>query len=94
MDGVPILVSPSLTRISNTNDNYCVGPTHIQVNQCRLDLPNIQTVQNLVKLGPRTFSIQKLSKKTLKSDVSCHAVSHAHIVLLYRLPQRKGLSPV
>ena len=30
---------------------------------------------------------------TLKSDVSCHAVTHAHIVPLHRLPQKKGLSP-
>ena len=48
-DGVPTLVFPSLISISHTNDSYCVGPTHIQVNQCMLDLPNVQTVQNLVK---------------------------------------------
>ena len=44
MVGVPTLISQSLTSISPINDNYCVGPTPIQVNQFQLDLPNVQNV--------------------------------------------------
>ena len=54
-DEVPALFSPSLTNTSPINDNYCVSPTPIEVNQFQLDLPNVQNVvvsraQNINKL--------------------------------------------
>ena len=94
---MPTLVSPSLNNISPINDNYCVGPTSIQVNQFQLDLPKVQKgmyprAQITDKLVfPRT--INPVVTHTLKLNVSCHAVTHAHIVPLHGLPQRKGLSP-
>ena len=105
MDGVPTLVSPSLTSISPINDNYCVGPTPVQVTQIQLDLPSVQnrvfsrahSVNNSIS---KTVSNPVVSKtinpvvaQTLKLDVSCHAVFHAPIVPLHGLPQKKGLSP-
>ena len=86
------LISPSLTSISPINDNYCVGPCPIQVNQSQLDLPNVQKVivsraQNRNNLVAKTVSKPVFSKtinpvvtQTLKLDVSCHVVTPAHIV--------------
>ena len=93
---MPTLVSPSLHNTSPTNDNYYDGPTPIQVNQCQLDLPKVQKgmcprAQMSDKLVSRT--INPVVTQTLKLDVSCHAVTHALIVPLPRLPQRKGVSP-
>ena len=88
MGEVPTLVSPSLTSISPINDNYCVGPTPIQVAQVQLDLQSIQK-----KVFSKTQSVNNSVLKTLKLGVSCHAVNHALTVPLHGLPQRKGLSP-
>ena len=85
VDGAPTLISPSLTNTSPINDNYCVGPTSIQVTQVQLD-PNV--VQN--KVYSKTLAVSK----TLKLDVSYHVVNHAYTVPLHGLPQKKGLSPV
>ena len=102
---VPILVSPSLTSTNHINDNYFVSPTSFQVNQLQLDLSKVQKemcsgTQFTDKLVSRTVSQPVFSKtinsvvsQTLKLDVSCHAVTRAHIVPLHGLPQRKGLSP-
>ena len=102
VDEVPTLISPSLTSFSPINDNYCVGPTPIQVTQVQLDLQSVQnkvffkthSVNNLVS---KTVSNPVISKtvnlvvaKTLKLD---HVANHAHTVPLHRLPQKKGLSP-
>ena len=81
-DEVSTLVSPSLNNTSPINDNYCVSPTPVQVNQVQLE-PQSAIV----------FSRAQNVNKTLKLDVSCHAVTHAHIVPLHGLPQKKGLSP-
>ena len=95
-DKVPTLVSPSLNNTSPTNDNYYVGPTPIQVNQCQLDLPKVQngmcpSAEMSDKLVSR--KINPVVTQTLKLDVSCRAVTHALIVPLHGLPQRKGESP-
>ena len=102
-DEVSTLVSPSLNNTSPINDNYCVSPTPVQVNQVQLDPQSaivFSRAQNVNKLVSKTVSNPVVSKtinpvvaQTLKLDVSCYAVTHAHIVPLHRLPQKKGLSP-
>ena len=91
-DEVSTLVSPSLNNISPINDNCCVGPTPIQENQVQLDPQStieFSRAQNVNKLVSKTVSNPVVSKtinpvfaQTLKLDVSCHAVTHAHIVPL------------
>ena len=106
MDGVPPLISPSLTNTRPINDNYCVGPTSIQVPQFQLD-PRV--VQNRViskdqglnsSLCPTVINpvisktVVPVISKTLKLDVSYHVADHAHTVPLHGLPQKKGLIPL
>ena len=85
MDGVPTLVSPSLTNTSPINDNYCVGSTSIQVPQVQLD-PKVVQTRVLSKTVFPVFS------KTLKLDVS-YVADHAQTVPLHGLPQKKGYIP-
>ena len=76
-----------------------VSPTPIQVTQSVQNrvFSRAQSVDNSVS---KTASDQIVSKtvdtvvaKTLKLDVSYHAVTRAHTVPLHGLPQKKGLSP-
>ena len=98
VDGVPTLVSLSLTNTSPINDNYCVGPTSIQFPQVQLDPKVVQNkvyskVQGL-NSSPIPIVKNPVVSKTLKLDVSYHVVDHAHTVPLRGPPQKKRLSPL
>ena len=82
---VAILVSPSHTSISSINDNYCLGPSPVHVNQSQLDQLKVQKIMFSKTVDP-------ISCQTVKLDVSYNVVSHVHSVPLYGPPQRKGVS--
>ena len=93
------LVSPSLTSISPINDNYCVGPTHIQVDPVQLDPKSAMVfsmAQDVDKLNLKTVvskTVNPIVTQARQLDVSYHVVPHVHIVSLHGPPQKKGLSP-
>ena len=97
--GVLTLVSPSLTSIRPINDNYCVGPTPIQVNPVQLDPKSAMVfsrAQDVDKLNLETVvskTVNPIVTQALQLDVSYHVVPHVHIVSLHGHPQKKGLSP-
>ena len=99
MDGVLTLVSPSLTSISPINDNYCVGPTPIQVDPDQLDPKSAMVfsrAQDVDKLNLKTKVSKTVNSKVtqaLQSDVFYHVVPHVPFVSLHEHPQKKGLSP-
>ena len=105
VDGVPTLVSPNLTNTSPINDNYCTGPTSVQVPQVQLDQRVVQNkiFSKVQKLNSSPFqtvmnpvalqTVIPVVSETLKLDVSYHVADHAHTVPLHGLPQKKGLSP-
>ena len=97
--GVLTLVSPSLTSISPINDNYCVGPTPIQVDPGQLDPKSTMVfsrAQDVDKLNFKTKVSKTVNSKVtqaLQSDVFYHVVPHVPFVSLHGHPQKKGLSP-
>ena len=104
VDEVPTLVSPSLNNISPINHNCCrsnlfssksvsVGPAQSSERNVFRGSDHRQTSFKDISQLVFSKTINPVVSQTLKLDVSCYAVTRAHIVPLHELPQRKGLSP-
>ena len=103
---VPIFVFPSHGSSSLINDNYCVGPTHVNLSKTQLDLvvtqktslivnsPVIDNIRPQKVVKPVLLPKTVIQTKTVNLDVSCHAVNLVYFANTTGQPQKKGRSPV